>query len=168
MGNGGPRVFLINFTIQGNLYIWGIQSYFHLKMENFAEISVVKQNLYYNPWEMKILLCDFLNYIFNCVYLLYKAIKQTVCVLCTVKWQKYCNDAFFAQITTGDWGDTRKFPSHAPPLIEAPLYNILLHNEVEIFILNISRHRLLSLCGCRCFVSAEGTAITLVLFSPIT
>ena len=23
VGNGGPRYFLINLTIQGNLYIWG-------------------------------------------------------------------------------------------------------------------------------------------------
>ena len=89
MGNGGPRVFLINFTIQGNLYIWGIQSYYHLKMENLAQISVMKQNLYYNPWEMKFLFCDFLNYISHCVFLISKAIKQTVFVVCTVKWQKY-------------------------------------------------------------------------------
>ena len=58
-------------------------------MENFAEISVMEQNLYYNPWEMNILFCDIVNYIFHCVYLLYKAIKSTVCVVCTVKWQKY-------------------------------------------------------------------------------
>ena len=37
----------------------------------------------------EILFCDFLNYIAHCVYLLYKAIKQTVFVVCTVKWQNY-------------------------------------------------------------------------------
>ena len=73
-GEWGPRVFLINFTIQGNLYIWGIQTYFHLIMENFAQISVMKQNLFYNPWEMKNLFCDFLNYISHCVFLISKAV----------------------------------------------------------------------------------------------
>ena len=83
-GKWGPRVFLINFTIQGNLYIWGIQTYFHLKMENFAQISVMQQNLDYNPWEMKVLFRDFLNYISHFVFLISKAIKQTVFVVCTV------------------------------------------------------------------------------------
>ena len=54
-------------------------------MENFAQISVIKQNLYYNPWEMKIIFCDFLNYISHCVFLISKAIKQTVFTVCTVK-----------------------------------------------------------------------------------
>ena len=54
-------------------------------MENFAQISVKKQNLYYNPWEKKILFCDFLNYVF----LISKVIKQTVFIVCTVKWQEY-------------------------------------------------------------------------------
>ena len=84
-GEWGGLGFLNNFSIQGNLYIWGIQSYFHLKMENFAQISVMKQNLYYNPWEMKILFCDFLNYISHCVFLISKAIKQTVFVVSAVK-----------------------------------------------------------------------------------
>ena len=74
------------FSIQSNLYIWGIQAYFHLKMENFAQISVMKQNLDYNPCEMENLFGDFLNYIFYCVFLICKAIKQTVFVVCTVKW----------------------------------------------------------------------------------
>ena len=87
-GEWGPIFLKFIFTIQSNLYIWGIQSYFHLKIENFSEISVMKQNLYYNPWEMKFLFCDFLNYISHCVYLLYKAIQQTVFVVCTVKWQQ--------------------------------------------------------------------------------
>ena len=55
-------------------------------MENFAEISVMKQNSYYNPWEMKILLLGF-SYITPCVYILSKSIQQTVFVVCTVKWQ---------------------------------------------------------------------------------
>ena len=33
VGNGGPRIFKFIFTTQSNLYIWGIQAYFHLKME---------------------------------------------------------------------------------------------------------------------------------------
>ena len=84
-GGGGARDFLINFTIQSNLYIWGIQSYFHLKMENFAQIFVMKQNLYHNLWKMKILFCDFLNYISHCVFLISKEIKQTVFVLYPAK-----------------------------------------------------------------------------------
>ena len=59
----------------------------HLKMENFQQISVMEQILYYNPWEMKCLLCDFLNCTSHCVYLLYKAFKKSVLVVCTVKWQ---------------------------------------------------------------------------------
>ena len=53
-------------------------------MENFAQISVMKQNIYYNPWEMKTLFCDFLNYISHCVFLISKATKQTVFVVCCV------------------------------------------------------------------------------------
>ena len=56
-GEWGPRVCLINFPIQSNLYIWGNPIIFPPKMENFAQISIMKQNLYYNPWEMKILFC---------------------------------------------------------------------------------------------------------------
>ena len=88
VGIWGPRFLKFIFTIQSNLYTWGIKEYFHLKMGNFAEISVMKHNLYYNPWEMKIYFFGFLNYISYCVYLLSKAIQQTVFVVCTVKWQK--------------------------------------------------------------------------------
>ena len=85
VGNGGPRFFKFIFAIQSNLYIWGIKAYFHLKMENFAQISVMKQNLNFNPWEMKTLFCDFLNYISHYVYLLYEAFKQIVFVVWIVK-----------------------------------------------------------------------------------
>ena len=48
------------FTIQSNLYIVGIQAYFHFKMENFAQIFVIKQNFDNNPWEMKFYFVIFL------------------------------------------------------------------------------------------------------------
>ena len=51
-------------------------------MENFANISVKKPNL---DHDFKNIFCDFLNYISHCVYLLSKASKQTVVVVCTVK-----------------------------------------------------------------------------------
>ena len=40
---------------------------------------------------MKILFCDFLNYISHCVFLISKAIKQTVFVVCTVKAKIFLN-----------------------------------------------------------------------------
>ena len=43
VGNGDIACLKFIFIIQSNLYIWGIQAYFHLKMENFALISVMNQ-----------------------------------------------------------------------------------------------------------------------------
>ena len=40
-------------TIQNYLYNWGTQAYFCPKMKNFAQFSVSKQNLDYNPKVMK-------------------------------------------------------------------------------------------------------------------
>ena len=38
---------------QNQLYNWGTQAYFYPKMKNFAQVSVSKQNLDYNPKVMK-------------------------------------------------------------------------------------------------------------------
>ena len=56
VGEWGPSFFKFIFAIQSNLYLSGIQAYFHQLMENFAEISVINQSFYYNRWEMKMLL----------------------------------------------------------------------------------------------------------------
>ena len=85
MGNGGPRIKKIILPYRFSSIFGGFQP----KMENFAQISVMKQNSDYNLWKMKILFCYFLNYISHCVYLLYIAIKQAVFVVCTIKWQQY-------------------------------------------------------------------------------
>ena len=55
----------------------------------------MKQNLDNNPWEMKTLFCDFLNYISYYVYLLYKAFKQIVFVVCIAKWQNVLHMMLF-------------------------------------------------------------------------
>ena len=64
----------------------------------------------------KNLLCDFLNYISHCVYLLYKAIKQTVFVVCTVELPKYfIIQCLFVQNITGEWGRyTKNSGPHSP------------------------------------------------------
>ena len=46
----------------------GLKRISTLKMKDFAQISVMKQNLDYNPREMKNIFCDFLNYTSHCVY----------------------------------------------------------------------------------------------------
>ena len=69
----------------------------------------------------------FLNYISHCVCLLYKAIKQTVFVVCTVKWQKYCIIRCIC-CTNYNRGMGRElvFPSHSLPLYLKPaLFNYL-------------------------------------------
>ena len=40
-------------AIQNYLYNWGTQASFCPKMKNFAQVSVTKQNLDYNPKVMK-------------------------------------------------------------------------------------------------------------------
>ena len=40
-------------AIQNYFYNWGTQAYFCPKMKNFTQVSVLKQNLDYNPKVMK-------------------------------------------------------------------------------------------------------------------
>ena len=62
-------------AIQNHLYNWGTRAYFCPKMKKFAQVSVSKQNLYYNPKVMKRLFCYFSQLYFSLCIFRYKAIK---------------------------------------------------------------------------------------------
>ena len=50
---GDPKFSEVIIAIQNYLYNWGTQAYFCPKIKNFAKVSVLKQNLDYNPKVMK-------------------------------------------------------------------------------------------------------------------
>ena len=66
----------------------GDSSTFLPQIGEFCSNICHEQNLYYNPCVMEMIFCDFHNYISHCVYLLHKAIKQTVFVVCIVQLLK--------------------------------------------------------------------------------
>ena len=60
-------------AIQDYLYNWGTQAYFCPKMKNFAQVSVSKQNLDYNPKVMKKIILLFSQlYLPLCIFTIYR------------------------------------------------------------------------------------------------
>ena len=85
---------------------WERIKYIFALNEEFAQVSVSKQNLDYNPKVMRKLLYFLLNYTSRYVNLRYKAIKYTVFVVCRVKWKKYSKIfCHFAHILSPGNGD---------------------------------------------------------------